>query len=207
MPVVSNGSLFKIVDNQMIGSDVIINRYWYFLNAIPNSVSASDIADLWEAIFSAWLPPAQVTALTHTTIEVDEVTSVSNFFTRASTLGAGTRVGPVLPYYVAARIRLFRTTKETRSGWKRIGVATETDLETNGWSPTYKAVLDSLAAVMNDPLITTAGNAEPCIVRITKDPATGAPFAPSLWVYNLVESAGASSFNTTQNTRKTGRGV
>ena len=206
MPLVSNGSLFKLVDYQTYTGQEVTNRYWYYSTVAPSTIPASEIADLWEAIFTAWLPPVQSALLDHTRITVDEVTSIANFVDRASALPNGTLIGPGAPSYIAAKIRLFRTTKETRSGWKRIGVPREEDLLTNTWEAAYLNQLQALAAVMNDPLVATGGTAEPVLVRETKDPVTGNPLAPSLWIYNLIATAAAEPNSTTQNTRKIGRG-
>ncbi len=206
MPVVGSGSLFEIVDFQQRAADQILNRYWYYASNPPDFAAASDVANQFEFIFQVWLPPVQPDVISHTIIRVDEVTSSTNFLERPSAIPDGTLIPPELASYQCAGIRLLRTSKETRSGWKRIAAGNEDAIGGNNWGGAFQALLDNLAGVMNDPLIVGAAVCNPVIVRKTVDPVTGELEPPTDWIFNLIASAEAKTFVTTQNTRKVGRG-
>jgi hypothetical protein len=116
-------------------------------------------------------------------------------------------VAPYLANYQAAGIRLLRTTKETRSGWKRYAAGNEAVIDGNGWTAPFLVILDNLAAVLNDFLTIGVDQLDPVIVRQTRDPVTGDLLPPAQWIYNIIASVEVKQFVTTQNTRKLGRGV
>lgn len=206
MPIVGSGSLFEVVDFQARGADQLLNRYWYYGSFSPDTVASGLVANAFESIFAAWLPPVQPDVISHPTITVDEVTSISNFLERLGAIPDGTLLPPELASYQCAGIRLLRTTKETRSGWKRIAAGNEDSIGGNNWGPSFQGELDNLAGVMNDALSVGGFFVDPVIIRKTVDPVTGDPEPPSDWIYNLVASAEAKTVVTTQNTRKVGRG-
>lgn len=206
MPAIGSNSLFEVVDVQSRGVDEILNRYWYFASVAPGSAAAGDVATQFENIFSVWLPPVQPDVLSHDIIRVDEVTSISNFIERPSVIPDGALLPPELASYQCAAIRLLRTTKETRSGWKRIAAGNEDAIGGNNWGPAFQGLLDNLAAVMNDHLALPGVDADPVIIRKTYDSGTGELNPPTLWIYNFISSAEAKTQVTTQNTRKVGRG-
>lgn len=207
MGTVGSGSLFSVKDFQNRGVDQVLNVYWYYGTFAPDTVPATEIVTLWEAIFGAWLPDVQPLVVKHDLTEVEEVTSISNFTTQTSTLTDGILAGTELASYQAASFHLLRTDKSTRSGWKRIAAGTEENIAGNDWNVGLLATMDNLAAVMNDPLVSSAGNVEPVIVRKTRDAFTGELLSPTLWLWNIVSNVEAQRQVTTQNTRKRGRGA
>lgn len=207
MPEVLNNSLFQIVDAQRAAGVVILNRYWYLVNVTPGTLTAAELATVWQAAFNAVLPQVQSSIVDHETTTVEEVTSLTNFTSVPSTLTNGALVGAPIPTLIAAKIRLFRTSKETRSGWKRPYVGTESEMTGNSWTAAFVTSLQNYADECATPLSTTVGNATPVIVRQTVDPVTGEPNIASLWLYNIISSSQAQATVSSQVSRKPGVGI
>lgn len=207
MPVVGNGSLFKVIDFQSRGVDTFLNRYWYFIDLVPGTVPIVGVLNSFEAVLAAWLPPIQPTVVNHTVVSGDEVTSASNFLERASIIGPGTLAGDELASYQAVGIRLLRTTRDTRSGWKRIAAGVETSIGGNNWGPAFLASVQSYAVTLYDSLNVGSYYLDPVIVRQTYAAGTGELNPPSQWIYNVISGAEVKPQVTTQNSRKVGRGA
>lgn len=196
MPVVGTGSLLEFKDVQERGGNQFLNIYHFHTPAPPNSVDLAVAAAVFMSVLDAWLPPIQSLGLVHTVMSVEDLTGTAAALEVPSVVGPAQLLGAPLPWFVAASIRLARTTKETRGGWKRYVAGTEDELAGNVWTPGFKAALDSLAAVLNDTLDVSGIILTPCIVR--KDLVNPA----STWLYNPIAFGEAKSVVTTQNTRK-----
>lgn len=206
MPVIGTHSLYKFTDFQVRGIDQFLNRYWYYTAASPGTVSAASVATAIEGIIAAWLPDCQPAVVSHPTLSCDEVTSNDNFIERASTIPDGTLAGSELASYQCAGIRLLRSTKETRSGWKRIAAGDESTVGGNNWGPSFLSVLENFAAVLNDSFSISGNDFYPVIIRYTYDSGSGELNPPSQWIYNIIASVEVKPQVTTQNSRKVGRG-
>lgn len=206
MPTIGTGSLFKLEDVQSRGADSVINRYWYYSTVAPNTISANEVITLWETKFATAISNIQPSVISHDTTRVEEITSLSNFLEANSTLPAGALAGVQLQSYAAASFRLLRTTKETRSGWKRYAAGTDLTIAGNDWTAGFLTTMNVLALLLDDNLVAVAGNLLPVIVRrtFTGDPPVLNPI--SQWLYNVIFSADSKPQATTQNTRKKGRG-
>lgn len=207
MPIVGDGSLYQIKDFQLRGSDQFLNVYHYYLDVPPDTIDAIDIAGAWHALFALQIPQLQPPVITHTTLVVDELTSNQNFVEIPALTGAGTLVGVELASYQAASFRLLRTTKETRSGWKRMAAGTEDVIGGNAWSIPFIAELEEFAGVLGAFLDLGVNRPYPVIVgkTYTGDPPVLNP--PNQWLYNPISAVEAVTIVTTQNTRKRGRGA
>lgn len=206
MPTVGSGSLFMLQDIQHRDQEQVINRYFYWSSVAPNTIPATEVVTLWETKFVNQITLLQPLEYSHDITKVDELTSVANFTEQISSLGIGTLAGVALPSFVAASIQLFRTTKETRNGWKRYAGGSESVLTGNNWDASMITGLQTVAALLNDTLTAVGGTLEPVIVRrtFTGDPPVLNPV--SQWIYNIIQSAAPAGLATTQNTRKKGRG-
>lgn len=207
MPVVGTNSLFELKLFGDILGNATLNRFFYFLPQPPDTVEAVDVVFEFETKLAAIWEAAVSVDWDGTRVTCDEVTSIQNFFDSTTNIGPGTGVGVNMPPYVSASIRLFRTTKETRSGWKRIGGILEEQQQNGALEVASLAAFNTLADGFADTLPSVGGSITPAIVRVTLDPATGDPNPADEWVYNLVASAAANSNLSTQNTRKFGRGI
>ena len=207
MPKIGTNSLFKITDFSERGAEEVQNVYWYVGLFSPDTLNTDIVATSMMALLDTYLPPLQPSNVSHTIMEVDELTSNSNFTSVASTISDGTLASPWLPNFVAASIKLLRTTKETRHGFKRISAGNEANLNNNIWEASFVVTLQSLADALANNLTAGPQTILPAIVRkgSISDPSID-PDDPTTWVYNLIESATAVSRVTTQNSRKLGVG-
>lgn len=202
MPAVGSGSLFRVKDFQSRGGEEFLNVYFYWGANGPGSMSAESLAVVFQATFGMHIANIQPTNITHTVIDVEEVTTIDNFYVAPSVMPPGALVGSFLANFVAASIRLIRSTKETRGGWKRYVAGVEEDITGNAWSAAFMANLDILAANLPNTLSIAGGVVYPVIVRQTRNPVTGELLPPDQWIYNIVASAEGKSLVTTQNSRK-----
>lgn len=206
MPVIGGNSLFKVIVKQTYLGQKCQNVFWYFKNVAPNSIDALDVANAFhDAVLSDW------ETLTHEdwdtdTIEVIEVTSLENFTEITSAIGPGVKTGNALASTIALGIKMVRTTRETRSGWKRLVGLAQSDLAENDWASGTQTQASSLADEFSADLSVAGTTIFPCLVRQTKDPDTKELLDPDEWIYNLVSTAIVKSEVTTQNSRKPGRG-
>ncbi len=202
MPEVDAGFLYEVTVTGSIGGIITKNVFWYFLTTIQKNaedVLASFKAKVetdWEALVSLnW---------SGTLIEVDEVTSDSNFFEESVAI-VGEITGDSLPPFNAFSITLSRTTKETRSGRKRLAGVAESQQSSGTLGASTLTLLDTLKTAFTDTLTVDGGGVGPVIVRKTfVDPPTVPPTLnpPEDWIYNPINDGVASNKVTTQNSRK-----
>lgn len=204
MPIVSTLPLFQIKENQSYaGVEGFLNVYWY-IQLTGVTALALDVANAFNAKFSV---PRRATANTgwqSVLTEADQVNSLSNFAAIAG-YGAGTLSdgSQLAPQFVASSIRLLRTTKETRSGWKRYMGLTELAIQGATLAPAYLALMQTLAINVGGTLTVGLNTLFPVIVAKTYSPGPPRELnPPELWLYNLVSAAQAVDRTTTQNTRK-----
>lgn len=202
MPAVGGGSLFKIVvHSRFLGVDGQ-NRFWYVSPEAPNTINIVNVVAAFEnAVAATWEVVAHE-GWDAFKIVAEEVTSIANFFEGSSNIGPGTEAGEAMPPFVTFTIRMNRTTKETRSGWKRLAGVTETTQVSGILLAARLAELQALADDFAQDLTPMGGTLVPCLVRQT---FTGEPPVlndPSDWIYNFVSSASALDRLGTQNTRK-----
>jgi hypothetical protein len=189
--------LFAIKDFQTLGiqtANPFLNVYGYRSNiAVVN-----EIDELLNAFIAQVLPKIcdiQSNNMTHDRLEVYEL-NTPNFAVRTLTSGnVGTRIGSQDANFVAWGFRLNRATLGTRSGLKRIGAASDSDISAGSAVPSVVAPLNAMAAAYGAPL--TVGIIETWFPVILHRPTGGST------VWSDSGSNGATYVNvTTQNTRK-----
>lgn len=210
MPTIGSTFVYEIKDYQIYAGQQVLNIYNYYQVETVTPASASAVATVFDQDILSEVVKIQNTAVAHTLIEVTQLGSLSNFGTRTPTNDQGTLPGGtenVAPF-IAARLDLLRTTKETRRGYKRIVGQKEENMVGAYWSSAYIALLETLANVLSLQLPVTAESVvlEPCIVGIRKD-VNGNQLPVAQWVYNQVADVQAQPVITTQNSRKLGRGA
>lgn len=202
MPLVASGFLYEVIVTGLIGGVTTKNVFWYFTTGPQKD--AQDVLDAfvlkveipWEAIASVnW---------DGTLVEVDEVTSVSNFVEEGVAID-GIVGGESLPGFNAFSITLSRSTKETRSGRKRIAGVAESQQSSGNLLVGIITDLDDLKDAFVDNLTVDGSSVGPVIIRKTfVDPPTVPPTLeePSEWIYNPINGGVSSPAVTTQNSRK-----
>lgn len=198
MPAVTN-ELFKVVLTGTYFSQVWNSVFWYYNVAGVGNLNLQDVADDFDAEIMVAFGNVANTSTIFSNIRVAHVNGTLADVNRTPSVLIGVRAGNATPPFVAASIRLNRTTKETRNGWKRIIGPVEEDMGALSWSGSYVTLLDALGTAMEQQLSMggAVNNLDPVIVR---------QLTPTTWLYNLI--AGTQSINkpTTQNSRKVGVG-
>jgi len=205
MPAVGSGSLFEIRLYSSFLGVACQNVFWYYGDFVPDTVFAvnvegafeNEVAASWEASVSASWDSVRVTC--------DEVTSNQNFFDAGSNIGPGTQAGETLSPQACFGIRLLRSTKDTRSGWKRLVGVIETAQVNGKITSAQDALLDTLGQDFRTDLVVGAETVSPVIVRkvYLGDPPVLQD--PIFWIYNEIASHVVLEDITTQNSRKFAR--
>lgn len=108
------------------------------------------------------------------------------------------------PPFLAAGIKQTVATRLTRPGQKRIPGSLEQDGGAGGWNSTYLGLVNNLAPKFAAPIVLGApvatGGLEPIVTRLSADGSTVLASQP---VVGFV----TNPYQTTQNSRKVGRGI
>ncbi len=198
MPVITAG-LYQVILEQDYRGQTVLNSFFF-----EENLGSDDEQELCAQAFDEdlliALAPIQHTSVVYISIRAKNVTGDLADFVRTPTTSAGTLVGLPLSSFIAAGIRLNRTTKETRNGQKRFCGATEEAMAVQSWDPTYLTVLETLGLALVAPITTVGGIFNPVIAR--QD-----PIIPTNWTTNPVQSHTVRSTVTSQVSRKAGSGI
>lgn len=196
MPTISAGlyrvRLFSIADSQEM-----LNVFYYR----ENTGSTGYDVQLWSAFDASVLPAIaniQHTAITYTNLVVDEPTTISTEYSATPTTTVGTVAGSRMNNAYAASIRLFRQTKELRSGWKRFSGLVEENVNTNSLVGAYVTLLNTAATAIAGNI---AFGGRTYIPILARPPGVAGNPGPT-YIYTDIVSASAVDRPTTQNSRK-----
>lgn len=194
MPI-ATGQLYEIKDFQEWSGRQVLNVYWY-LNRIMTSTTAQEVADAFIADVQPDILAIQSSNVTHTTLEVTDVLSLTDFVTVPQVGVTGSRTGSDdMPRYVSVPFRLVRTTKETRNGRKSYAGLDEGAFNGTDYLGPYVTLLDTLAVTLAALLDTvTVPDLDAVIIRRPTPPDTD-------YIYNLISST-LYGRPSTQNSRK-----
>lgn len=203
MPMIGvDNAVAKLTVEFNRGAQVAYCIFWYRAEIDPDTVNREDVIASFTVDILEPLADLIISQWSIGNVTIDVVNSELAPLTVASGVGAGAITGEdPLPNYVAFPIRLIRTTKETRSGYKRIPGASEQMAEANAWSTTVAAAWAAFAPDLADPFQDTGLNDwSPVIVRTT---LLGEPIEnPAQYVYNPVSNAIFINRVTSQVSRK-----
>lgn len=206
------GSLIEVAIGGAIFSQQWMNVYTYLVVGELGSPTASDWGEaLWNDLKATLRPlvsAAHDGAFVYARVrEMDDPAGEYGEYAvpvgeRGGTLSWSG--GDVLPPMLAAAIRLTVGTRVTRPGQKRIPGADEAQMANAIWVPGYLAALNAHGFALTQPstLGAPALGSEVQPVIVSRDRVTGLPQA-----HQAVTGYVVSSYVTTQNTRKVGRGI
>lgn len=195
MGTTSNG-LYSVTLKCSRGGVNIYNVFWYRETAGQTGKGA-DLATIFNSAILPDIADILSSGVNIDTITVAEPTSINADHVVAASVSAGTLTGTTMPNFNAASIRLIRTTKETRSGYKRFGPYNEENVAGNGFEATYLSVLNTVAADLETTLTPSGLVFEPVIVRRLTTPV---PW--SNVIFNPVSEALVQNRPTSQVSRK-----
>lgn len=188
MTTVGSNPLYEVVDHQSIIGISVANVYYYINIDDLTAPNWSDVADSFDTNLKIAIKAAQSTSITHDTTEVTQLNVADNYGEQVSDIGAGTRTGAGTPTWLAAAFKFVRTTRDIRSGGKRICGMLEADTNGNVWETAYQTVLGTLAVAMGNNIIASGTTLRPCIVSKI-DPVTKLYLPdPTDWRFTLVSS-------------------
>lgn len=199
MPVVGGRKIYEVQIVGQMGGQETRNIFYYVSDL---AVPAADILTAWDAKFRAdW---EACVSLNWQGVELlaDELTSLSNFANLPIVGWVGLITGDTLPPQSAFDIKLLRASKETRNGRKRICGVPESGQSSGNLTAGQAALLQTLAAHMDDVITVGIDSIEPIILRRTfaGTPPVLEPIAN--WIYNDIAAVATQTVVTTQNTRK-----
>ena len=206
MPL-QTGDYITIKDYQTLFQQQVLNVYTFRVNAFSGDSSYDSLLQGFELFFIDTVRSFQAPELTHTRLEVDNLTNGLEFASRdVGKPGSGTGTSPSPPF-VTLSIRLSRSTKVTRNGYKRYAGLDEAQY-TDGifQAGTITNWQDNVANVLEAPFTFASGGLWSFTLEhviIGRDPVTG---DYDLARVNEISSAIVQPNVTTQNTRKFGRG-
>jgi len=195
---------YQIIDRQSYLANMSAINVWHYQQTVLGT-GASQCVNLNNAFIAAILPTlvqTQLSTVTHLVLETINLTTPGDFENRPLINSVGTQPGEGMPPYVSWAFTLYRASRLSRNGYKRI-VGVPEALVSNGIAiPAAAAYLTAFAGVLASPIT---------------DPASGAVFKPVIYRKFATSTGGQpGTFDiaagvyggvSTQNTRKFGRGA
>jgi len=196
MPVVTSG-LYEVVLFQDKSGNELLNVFWYWEQGGDDGI-ADVLAERFDVTVLPLIAAIQETGIDYTLIRVQPVFGTGIEENLTPTTASGLVAGAAMSNAYAVSLRLFRSTNETRSGWKRFSGLVEENTNFNSFTAAYITDLDSLAFVLGQDLVDGADRFKPVIVR---KPFSTVENDPD-WVRNEISSVAVVDRPTTQNSRK-----
>lgn len=193
MPEITEG-LYRIVLEQTYRGQIVLNTFFY-TNSLGNDDEQELAAQAFDEDVLPTIATVQHETVFYTSIRAQNVTGALADFVLTPTATEGDIVGTPMASFIAAAIRLNRTTKETRNGQKRFCGQTEELTDTQTWETSYVTLLETLGTVLTEQMITVGGIFDPQIAR--QDPQD-----PLTWVINAVASHTVDNRVRSQVSRK-----
>lgn len=192
------GNHFVLKDFQTLADQQVLNVYVY-----ENTSGAGDgtllAAAFFANILSTLIVGMQASAVLHDHLEFVCLEDPTDFGSLITAVPGGV-AGDVLPVQDCYAIRLDRSSRESRNGQKRLAGVPEAYNNIGQLSGSAFLQLQVVAEAMATVLIDADGNEyTPRIWR--------RPVGAGIGTFYGIQTATASDFVTTQNTRKRGRGA
>lgn len=206
MPVVGTNLVYELIVKGTVGVTETVNVFGYYnVGFSPDDPASGTLNGLFDSMVMA-----EWSALVSTAVNLNEVSSrrlnnLSDFDTFPIAQG-GAVVGDRSPDFNAFKMGMVRSTKETRSGHKRIAglVETQTAAGGNTLEPATLTLLTNLASKFASQLLAGGDDFRPCIIGGKYDTSGPTPvLKPEAdWLYNPITAITASNRVTSQTSRK-----
>lgn len=141
---------WQIKDNQVYQGKPILNIY--HAKRIDGGANAATVAEAFrDTILDGVLDLIQPEGLTRTTIEVENLETVTDFAVLNSSAFPGQIVASDLPSFSAAAIQFNRTRTDMKNGMKRFLAGTESEGEDGAWVAGMLTLMDDVGdALVSD---------------------------------------------------------
>lgn len=194
---------FKIVLTGLHGTVETSNIFYYRQSSLLQS-AAADLAVLFRDNVLAAIRTVQTVTQTYGLIEVIDSLDVANFDSLpVATTGQIASAAPE-PAFMVMSWRLMRSTRDMRSGWKRLSGIDESSVTGNVFAGAHFAAMQGVESNIGQALVDVIASLPLCIVRdrpTASDPGID-PDDSTTWRYTDVANVQAINRVTTQNTRK-----
>jgi len=196
MAVITAG-LYRVDLFQTYVAQEVLNTFWY-RHGLDANDKTQECADAFNTVVLPEIAIVQHVNVAYTNIKVAPVFGTGTEVNKSPTTTAGLIVGdPTVPF-LAASIRLNRSTNEQRHGWKRFCGLAEGNITDTVFGAAYFALLVTLADELTSSITEVAETFFPQIVR---KPFSTKAMSPN-WEAIQTNSGLAPNRQTTQNTRK-----
>lgn len=207
----SVGDIIQITDVQNFLSQMILNVYFYKVNALEPLADYGDVSTAFVTGVMEEVESIQHSSLIHTSIIMRNLTNGLDIFEESLTGHIGEiTTGEALPSIVAAGYRMVRSTALTRHGAKRIAGMAEGYVNGNLPASGFTGSFTTIAHVFSDVISVTGTvdhdlSLQPVIVGRVP---SGEPHAGELDLTRVNPISGAQFVRlTSQVTRRAGRGT
>lgn len=193
MPTATTG-IYELVLEQTYLGQIVTNVFHYLHTLGANDAQAACI-NAFEDDVMAPISLVQSNNLDYTNIRCANLTGFLADVNVVPTVTSGTLGGFDAASFIAVPLRYARTTKDTRNGSKRLSGMLEENMEEQGWSVSYIALMNTLATVLGTDIAFPGDIFAPIILK--KPPAAGPTYT-----FNDVFAVQFLNRVSTQNTRK-----
>ena len=201
MPQISNLPLFTIKTKASYLSQTIRNVYHYVdLAGAPSTTAATIAGDFGTLILTPALANLS-DQFVFQTIEVIQENDSENFALVAFT-AAGSNINPAVASNQVISVRLNRTDRLFRNGWKRWSGLCENQITGNFIDTASLSAFQTDMAHQGNTMSTGGNTLTPVILRKTYAGEPPVLNPVSLWLYSPIGSAQVFRRLGTQNTRK-----
>jgi len=196
MPVAVNGIYELRLKTVYQGQDMF--NVFHFLASTGLDTHAQDLADTWKIAKTAFVEDLLSVAVDFVDILCFPISGNGIEVVVPYTAGEnGNRVGTTMPSPTAVSFKYERSTRDTRSGWKRFGPMTEADVVGDFFDALYIPFITGAAAAFQGTVIGADADYFPVIFRR----ADSVPSDP-LPRYQLLSAVSGLNRVTTQTSRK-----
>lgn len=190
--------IYKITLEQDYFSQRVINTFFYEHTSLEDDLQLFCMNAFEEDVLPE-IAAIQDETLTYFSLRCANVTGLLADVAKLPSPAQGDRTLVPINSFTAAGIRLNRTTKETRNGYKRFAGMGEEDTDGNTWTSTYTLLLIALAEVLDDIISIGVSSFYPVVAKEK-------PLVPGTWITNRIASCTVNPFITSQVSRKRGAG-
>lgn len=146
---------WQIKDNQVFDNKKLLSIY--HAKRIDVAATAALVAQAFlDHVLTGFVDGIQPVGLTRTTIEVENLFTVTDFASIDSSSAPGTVAGSELPGFNVATIQFNRTRTDMKNGMKRYTAGTENELLNGEWVPGFVTLMDAVATQIMTPWETDA---------------------------------------------------
>lgn len=204
MPVVgSTNRIYQLTLSGSHGTAEVISTWSYRISSLLQPSALSVAEAFRDEVLPAIVVPLMANMI-FTNIEVIDVLDIENFASLPVTETGDRTVVDALTAFIVYSLKLVRSSRDMRSGWKRFSGLGEADVAGAAFAAGFIAFVDSVSADIIQPLNIDLAVLPLTLVRSRPTPNSPLidPDDPTTWLYSDVAGVEFPNRVTTQNSRK-----